>query len=97
MIFRERELGITDVDMPQPGSLQKLLMQTGAGGGTQGGIATDGQATQSVAAAKLMLLEKDVAVTDISATGWQFSHAFATVMVTHCESALQPSEYFSTN
>jgi hypothetical protein len=71
-------------------------MQTGAGGATQGGTASGGQAAQSVSAAELVLLEKNVAAEDDSATGWQFSHAFATVMVTHCESALQPCEYLSS-
>jgi hypothetical protein len=82
--------------LTQPGSLQTFLMQTGAGGATQGGIATGGQATQSVAALELVLLEKNTAAADDSATGWQFSQAFATVIVTHCESALQPCEYLST-
>jgi hypothetical protein len=80
----------------QPGSLQTLLMQTGGGGGTQGGIAMGGQATQSCLASELVLLEKNIATEDDSATGWQLSQAFATVMVTHCESELQPCEYFSS-
>jgi len=36
-----------------------------------------------VSARELVLLEKNIAAADDSATGWQFSQAFATVIVTH--------------
>ncbi|HEX3852341.1 MAG TPA: hypothetical protein VHW01_15330 [Polyangiaceae bacterium] len=55
--------------LTQPGSLQTLLMQTGCGGGRQGGTGITGQATQSVAARELVLLEKNIAAEDDSATG----------------------------
>jgi hypothetical protein len=71
-------------------------MHTGCGGGRQGGIGMVGQAAQSCLALELVFSEKNIAAEDDSATGWQVSHSFATVMVTHCESALQPCEYFSS-
>jgi hypothetical protein len=72
-------------------------MQAGIpGGGRQGGIGMVGQAPQSFMALELVLLEKFIATTDHSATGWQLSQAFDTVIIKHSESALQPCEYLST-
>src|SRR5882724_10541719 len=87
-----------DANAPQThsSSSHTWLMQAGAGGAGHGGSARGGHAPQSFVALELVLLEKFMATAESSATGWQPSHAFDTVIVKHSWSELQGREYFSS-